>query len=76
MNKKEIYDKLIDINNEAFLKRPDSWRYGQAVFNFALNEFPDEVNKIRATSQDCFYRDDRVAEFLITLQFNLQKDDT
>ncbi len=76
MTNKEIYIKIMEIHDEALYKRPEAWRYGQAVFNFALNEFPTEVDKLRAGPKDCFYRDDRVSEFLITLQFNLQENVT
>lgn len=42
-------------------------RYGQAIFNIAYDFFPHEVNTLRGTLDDCFYKDDRVEGFLTKL---------
>ena len=39
-------------------------RYGQAIFNEAMSMWPDEVEKIRGTDDDCFYDDKKVKNFL------------
>lgn len=39
-------------------------RYGQAMFNEAYSMWPEFVNTIRGTDDDCFYRDDKVKAFL------------
>lgn len=40
------------------------WRWGQCIFNAYYTFFPDECDKLRATYDDCYYRDDRVEKFL------------
>jgi hypothetical protein len=46
------------------LKQLPEWRYGQRIFNIAYDEFPEEANRLRSTSVDCFYQDNLVPEFL------------
>ena len=41
-----------------------SWRQGQTYFNVACDFWPEEVNKIRGTDDDCFYDDSKIAAFL------------
>lgn len=53
---KKDADKMIKINTEI--------RYGQAIFNAALDLFPFATNKLRNTKYDCYYHDDRINEFL------------
>lgn len=57
-------DKIKEMANN----RPKEWRYGQAIFNYAYKIFPTEVNKLRASEYDCFYRDDKVDLFLKELK--------
>lgn len=40
-----------------------SWRQGQTYFNVACDFWPEEVNKIRGTDDDCFYDDSKIAAF-------------
>lgn len=46
------------------MERFPQLRYGQAIFNEACGLWPDEVNKIRGTNDDCFYQDAKVKQFL------------
>lgn len=39
-------------------------RYGQAIFNEAHAMWPEFVNTIRGTDDDCFYKDQLVPKFL------------
>lgn len=55
----ELY-KRVDIAMKCF----PNLRYGQVVFNEACNLWPEEVNKIRGTDDDCFYKDSKVEQFL------------
>ena len=63
----EIYEMAVD-------DRPSFWRLGQAVFNYAYDAFPDQADKLRGTEKDCYYRDDKVNEFLNALS-DLMTDD-
>lgn len=59
-------DKLNELYKRVSIamSRFPSLRYGQAMFNEAHDLWPDEVNKIRGTDDDCFYNDDLVPKFL------------
>ena len=46
------------------MSRFPNLRYGQAMFNEAHDLWPEEVNKIRGTNDDCFYNDALVSKFL------------
>lgn len=39
-------------------------RYGQVIFNEAYSLWPDFVNTIRGTDDDCFYDDKKIKVFL------------
>ncbi len=39
-------------------------RHGQAIFNEARSMWPEEVEKIRGTDDDCFYDDKKIKVFL------------
>jgi hypothetical protein len=47
----------------AMSRFPDL-RHGQAIFNEAVSMWPDEVEKIRGTEDDCFYDDKKIKAFL------------
>lgn len=51
-------------NVNIAMKNFPQLRYGQAMFNEAHSLWPEEVNKIRGTNDDCFYNDDLVSKFL------------
>lgn len=57
---------VIEIKKRAatYMKVNTEFRYGQAIFNAALDLFPFATNKLRNTKYDCYYNDDRVNEFL------------
>lgn len=46
------------------MSRFPNLRYGQAIFNEAYSLWPDFVNTIRGTDDDCFYKDEKVKDFL------------
>lgn len=48
--------------------RPEQWRFGQAVFNYAYDMYKMETNKLRGTNYDCFYNDSKVEIFLEKLE--------
>ena len=41
-----------------------NWRWGQCIYNAYQTMFPNEVAKINATENDCFYDDKKVTNFL------------
>ena len=53
--------------------RPEDWRYGQAIFNYAYQLYPKETNELRGSEFDCFYRNDLVEIFLEKLNEKLEK---
>lgn len=53
--------------------RPAEWRYGQAVFNYAYELYPNEVNQLRFSHYDCFYNDKLVNDFIDKLENILSK---
>ena len=59
--KKEIYDN-ISANN-----KPEGWRQGQYVFNL-VNKLYNHVGRVAQFTHgvDCFYRDDKIDEFIET----------
>ena len=65
------YKPLIEIQDRALNNRPKEWRYGQAVFNYAYEVFPVEVDKIRGTEFDCFHNNNKVTDFLKALYYKL-----
>jgi hypothetical protein len=56
-----------ELKNEIFsVEKPTNWRNGQFVFNYV-----DEVYGVARIAQfqygvDCFYRDDKIDEFIAT----------
>lgn len=67
----EKIDKLavIEIKKRAatYMKVNTEIRYGQAIFNAALDMFPYATNQLRNTKYDCYYHDNRVNNFLTKL---------
>ena len=63
-------DKINEIIEVAKL-RPDYIRYGQAVFNEAYKQYPNEVKELWAGDFDCFHADSRVDIFLEKLKEKL-----
>lgn len=63
---KVIEDELIELDRRvkiAMMRFPEL-RHGQALFNEACSMFPEEVNKIRGTDDDCFYNNKKISAFL------------
>ena len=58
-----MYNIISEILNKANSK-PSNWRYGQAIFNYAFDILPYEVNLLRGTTYDCFYNNEKVDIFL------------
>ena len=59
-------DELIELDRRvkiAMMRFPEL-RHGQALFNEACSMFPEEVNKIRGTDDDCFYNNKKISAFL------------
>jgi hypothetical protein len=48
-------------------RQANGHRYGQAVFNTAVEFFPKEVRQLNGTDVDPFYNDGRVKDFLVAL---------
>jgi len=74
MTHKKLYDALIALYNKALNDRPEEWRYGQAVFNYALDVFPEETERLRGDKFDCFYNDDNIISFLSTIYYRTRID--
>jgi len=55
----KFYKRAVEMFNHC-----KSWRQGQTYFNVACDFWPEEVNKIRGTNDDCFYDDSKIAAFL------------
>lgn len=68
-DKNQIINKILKAAND----RPKEWRYGQAVFNYAYEFFPDIVNQLRGTYYDCYYINEKVDIFLKELIKNIDK---
>lgn len=53
------------------------WRYGQYLFNMAMNYFPVETNQLRGTKYDPFFYDDedRADEFIEALKALINNDE-
>ena len=56
----EFRDKLLA---EA-KQRPTEWRIGQFIFNRTLAVFPEEAKSLRSGAYDCFYKDEKVDDYL------------
>ena len=69
--KEEKIDKLavIEIKKRAaqMIKVNTKIRYGQAIFNAAIELFPISTSKLKGTKYDCYYHDNRVNAFLTEL---------
>ncbi len=66
LTKEQIEEiKVLSIEN---LKLFPYWRKGQSVFNSAYELFPDEANKLRGSSVDCFHQDKYIEKFLKALE--------
>jgi hypothetical protein len=68
-------EKKIDILHQMVNFKPLAWRMGQAYFNFGLILYPEEVEQIRATEEDCFYNDEKILKFIDKLESLLLKID-
>lgn len=68
-------DVISTIHKEAskYCKSNPHIRYGQAIFNISHTMFPQEVNTLRGTLDDCFYKDDRIEGFLAKLDAMVNK---
>ena len=49
---------------EKVKNKPEEWRVGQALFNYAYEMYPKEADLIRGTDKDCFYNDTKCQAFL------------
>lgn len=77
MSSINITEDVLNILNkrvDAAIKHFPELRYGQALFNEALDMFPEVVNEIRGTDDDCFYDDKKVSAFLN--HFKVLRNDT
>lgn len=52
----------------ANTQRPQGWRKGQLAFNLLCDIHPTLADKVRGTSNDPFYRDNRIPDFLMFVQ--------
>ena len=48
--------------------KPSFMRAGQHLYNEARNLFPDEVDLICGSEDDCFFDDDKINRFLNALE--------
>ena len=60
-------NEIDEIIRLADNERPQYWRRGQAIFNFAYRMFPEETEKLRMSDVDCFYSDRKIPDFLTAL---------
>jgi len=67
-------DKMNELLEVAQEQRPKEWRFGQAVFNYAYEEYPNAADKIRGTEDDCFYDDSKIPKFIKKLMKLLGND--
>ena len=58
----------------AMFNRCKFCRRGQIYFNVAYDFWPEEVNKIRGTDDDCFYDDSKINAFLSHFNVIVIKD--
>ena len=71
-NQLEFLDILINTTLKNKLKYPE-WRLGQSLFN-TLHILDANLSiKVRGTTSDCFYQDDKIKEFLIFVIDNMEK---
>ena len=67
--RKELESAYRDMLARA-MRAEGSWRYGQAAFNVAYQNWPNHVAMLRGTLVDPFY-DDRRVEAFITVLFSV-----
>ena len=60
-----------DLICERIPDRDPSLRRGQFVFNECYDLFPEQVNKLRGSSVDCFYNDMNIGVFIDRLRYEL-----
>ena len=53
--------------------RPAGMRKGQHLYNQARNLFPDEVDLICSTEDDCFFDDNKINRFMNALMRKIKK---
>ncbi len=67
LTKEQIEEiRILAIENQKLFPY---WREGQSIFNSAYELFPDEANKLRGKTVDCFHKDDAIEFFLEALGF-------
>lgn len=71
MRKQNLIDVIL---LEKVKNKPEEWRVGQALFNYAYGMYPEEVDKITGTVNDCFYDDSKIDTFLKELNKLLIKN--
>ena len=59
---KEQFEEIMETAKVAMFIFP--LRLGQAIFNEFKNNFPNEVEKIRATENDCFLDNSKIVPFI------------
>lgn len=62
-----LFEKLKD--------KPQEWRDGQAIMNYASELYPKEVEVLSGTNVDCFYDDQKIESFIEALEFELKKNE-
>ena len=58
-----ILNSIINASNRERAKY-SYLRVGQSIYNCAYSIFPDVVDEIHGTENDCFYHDERIEDFL------------
>lgn len=69
-NNLEIFKKGVEF---VKVNKPQHYRIGQTVFNYAAYIFPDETNLLRGTTFDCFHVDSKIDIFIEELEKILLK---
>jgi len=67
MTNKKIFKTLQKIEKRARKHRPSPLRYGQAVYIYTYDAFPEAVLSLKNTQYDCFDNDSVVFDFLVSI---------
>jgi len=59
----DISMPVLSVIERIVKDKPKYWRKGQAWFNIAYTLYPAEVDMIRGSENDCFYKDSRIKKF-------------
>lgn len=70
----EIFDKIWEEAGNEYIKYSGTLRYGQCLWNKAIDLAPEAVEPIRGTNSDCFYKDSNIDAFIKALKKNLKID--